>query len=98
MEIYKKTIGSQVNMVSQSWDGERVYFSSSLLANWDKKGDENEQFVKLYRWDGETLEPVFTVDFIAKKLGRAHQMRFGSRALYASPANDAESEPVAALR
>ena len=98
VEIFSKKIGSQVNMVSQSWDGERVYFSSSLLANWDKKGDENEQFVKLYRWDGETLEPVFTVDFIAAKLGRAHQMRFGSRALYASPADGAESEPVAALR
>ncbi len=29
-------IGAQVNMVSQSWDGKRVYFTSSLLANWDK--------------------------------------------------------------
>ena len=23
-------------MVSESWDGKRVYFTSSLLANWDK--------------------------------------------------------------
>ena len=35
--VYEKRIGSQVNMVSQSWDGKRFYFTSSLLANWDKK-------------------------------------------------------------
>ena len=34
--IYERKIGSQVNMVSQSWDGERIYFTSSLLANWDE--------------------------------------------------------------
>ena len=83
-QIYSKKIGSQVNMVSQSWDGVRTYFSSSLLANWDKKGDENEQFVKLYHWDGKQLEHVWTVDFIEQKLGRAHQMRFGAYALYGS--------------
>ena len=36
-------------MVSQSWDGKRVYFTSSLLANWDKKGADNEQFLRSYR-------------------------------------------------
>ncbi len=86
VEIYSKKIGSQVNMVSQSWDGKRVYYSSSLLANWDKKGDDDEQFVKLYHWDGKQLEHVWTVDFKAEKLGRAHQMRFGSHALYGSVA------------
>ena len=35
-QIYEKKIGEQVNMVSQSWDGQRVYYTSSLLANWDK--------------------------------------------------------------
>jgi hypothetical protein len=35
--VYEKRIGSQVNIVSQSWDGKRFYFTSSLLANWDKK-------------------------------------------------------------
>ena len=40
--------------------------------------------MKLYHWDGKQLEPVWTVDFIAEKLGRPHQMRFGARALYAS--------------
>ena len=36
-------------MVSESWDGKRVYFTSSLLANWDKKGADNEQFLKISR-------------------------------------------------
>ena len=35
-EVYTHKIGDQVNMLSQSWDGKRVYFTSSLLANWDK--------------------------------------------------------------
>ncbi len=83
-EIFSERIGTQVNMVSQSWDGKRVYFSSSLLANWDKKGEENEQFVKLYHWDGEKLAHQWTVDFIEQKLGRAHQMRFGAGSLYSS--------------
>ena len=30
-QIYEKAIGSQVNMVSESWDGKRLYFTSSLL-------------------------------------------------------------------
>ena len=69
-------------MVSQSWDGRRVYFTSSLLANWDKKGEDNEQYFKAYTWDGKTLSPTFAIDFIAEKLGRPHQMRFGAYALY----------------
>ncbi len=81
-QIYQKKIGSQVNMVSQSWDGKRVYFSSSLLSKWDKKGKDNEQFVKAYRWDGKELSPLFTIDFLKEKLGRPHQMRFGAYALY----------------
>lgn len=81
-QVYEKTIGRQVNMVSQSWDGKRVYFTSSLLANWDKKGDDNEQFLKAYAWDGKELKERFALDFTKEKLGRAHIMRFGSRALY----------------
>ena len=50
-----RRIGTQVNMVSQTWDGKRVYFTSSLLANWDKKGEDNEQFLKAYGWDGKKL-------------------------------------------
>jgi selenium-binding protein 1 len=77
-QIYEKQIGRQVNMVSQSWDGKRLYFTSSLLAHWDKAGDDNEQFVRAYAWDGKELTQKFAVDFTALKLGRAHQMLFGS--------------------
>lgn len=80
--IYERTIGKQVNMVSQSWNGKRLYFTSSLLANWDKQGDDNEQFLKAYDWDGKQLTPTFAVDFKAQKLGRPHIMCFGSASLY----------------
>jgi selenium-binding protein 1 len=82
VQLQEHQIGKQINMVSQSWDGKRVYFTSSLLSNWDKKGDDNEQYLKAYTWDGKTLTPAFSIDFTAEKLGRPHQMRFGARALY----------------
>lgn len=80
-EVYKKKIGSQVNMVSQSYDGKRVYFTSSLLANWDKKGQDDEQFLKMYYWDGKELKLGFAIDFYKEKLGRAHHMKFQTRDL-----------------
>jgi selenium-binding protein 1 len=85
-EIYSKQIGAQVNMVSQSWDGKRVYFTSSLLGNWDKKqgGAGELQYFKAYDWDGKELKPAFAVDFIAEKLGSAHQMTLNARSIYAS--------------
>jgi selenium-binding protein 1 len=73
-----RAIGKQLNMVSQSWDGKRLYFSSSLLARWDKSGADNEQFVKGFAWDGRELTEKFALDFTALKLGRAHHMLFGS--------------------
>jgi len=82
--VHEQVIGRQVNMVSQTWDGERVYFTSSLLANWDKAGADNEQFLKAYRWDGKTLSPLFAVDFNAAKLGRPHHMHFGQKSFYAN--------------
>ena len=82
-QIYEKRIGAQLNMVSQSWDGRRLYYTSSLLANWDKTGADNEQFLKAYTWDGKELTPRFDIDFMAEKLGRPHMMAFGSAALYA---------------
>jgi len=82
VQIYEQEIGKQINMASQSWDGERVYFTSSLLANWDKKGEDNEQYLKAFRWDGKKLSHQFSIDFIEEKLGRPHQMRFGAYALY----------------
>jgi methanethiol oxidase len=81
-QIYEKEIGRQVNMISQSWNGKRLYFTSSLLAHWDKKGADNEQFLKAYDWDGKELTPRFAIDFNEAKLGRPHIMRFGSSRLY----------------
>ena len=85
-EIYAEKIGAQINMLSQSWDGKRVYFTSSLLSNWDKRqAEEGEdlQYFKSYTWDGEKLTLQFSIDFLAAGLGMPHQMRFGSYALYA---------------
>jgi selenium-binding protein 1 len=81
-QVYEQKIGAQVNMVSSSWDGKRVYFTSSLLANWDKKGADNEQFLKGYAWDGKQLTQKFAIDFAKEKLGRAHQMVFNAYSLY----------------
>ncbi len=81
-QVYEKIIGSQVNMASSSWDGKRVYYTSSLLANWDKKGADNDQYFKSYVWDGNKLVEKFALDFNKLKLGRAHQMRFGAYSLY----------------
>lgn len=81
-QFFEQKIGAQVNMVSSSWDGKRLYFTSSLLANWDKKGADNEQFFKAYVWDGQALKEQFSIDFVGQKLGRAHQMRFGAYELY----------------
>ncbi len=86
-QIFEQKIGAQVNMVSSSWDGKRLYYTSSLLANWDKKGKENEQYLKLYHWDGKQLQQQFSIDFIQQKLGRPHQMRFGAYSLYAQNQN-----------
>ena len=77
-QTYSKHTGSQVNMVSQSWDGKRVYISTSLLAKWDKQGADDEQFVKLFAWDGKELKETWKVDFYKLKLGRAHHMKLGA--------------------
>ena len=62
----KQTRQSQVNMVSQSWDGKRVYITSSLLAKWDKKGADDEQFLRAFNWDGKELKLAFETDFKAE--------------------------------
>jgi selenium-binding protein 1 len=81
VQTYEKITGKQVNMISQSWDGKRVYVTSSLLTHWDKTGDDGEQFLRAFKWDGKELTPAFEVDFIKEKLGRAHHMKLGSKAL-----------------
>jgi selenium-binding protein 1 len=75
-ETYSKHTGSQVNMVSQSWDGRRVYITSSLLSKWDKKGKDNEQVLRAFHWDGHELTPAFEIDFTKEQLGRPHHMKF----------------------
>jgi selenium-binding protein 1 len=80
-QTYEKVTGKQVNMISQSWDGKRVYITSSLLANWDKGGADNEQFLRAFTWDGRELKPAFEIDFTKEKLGRAHHMKFGTAKL-----------------
>ena len=81
-QIYEKHIGSQVNMVSTSWDGKRLYFTSSLLSKWDKKGQDNEQYIKSFEWDGKELKERFAIDFTKEKLGRPHEMKFSAYTLY----------------
>jgi methanethiol oxidase len=78
-QTYAKQTGRQVNMISQSWDGKRVYITSSLLEHWDKAGADNEQFLRAFNWDGKELTPAFEVDFAKEKLGRAHHMKFTAR-------------------
>jgi selenium-binding protein 1 len=78
-ETYSKQTGKQVNMISQSWDGKRVYVTSSLLDKWDKAGADNEQFLRAFAWDGKELKPAFEVDFTKEKLGRAHHMKFSAK-------------------
>jgi methanethiol oxidase len=83
-QTYSKVTGKQVNMISQSWDGKRVYITSSLLANWDKGGADNEQFLRGFKWNGKELTQVFEIDFTGEKLGRAHHMKLGSKSLRAA--------------
>ena len=95
-QTYEKATGKQVNMVSQSWDGKRVYLTSSLLAKWDKGAADDEQFLRGFNWDGKELTPAFAVDFAREKLGRAHHMKFGTRAL--KSAFEPDASPALAQR
>jgi selenium-binding protein 1 len=72
--IHQVKLGEQANMVSTSWDGKRIYATSSLLSQWDKPGDH---WLKGMAWEDGKLVPKFTTDF--KDVGRAHIMNFGSK-------------------
>ncbi|MBV8784702.1 MAG: selenium-binding protein [Gammaproteobacteria bacterium] len=78
-ETYHLHTGSQVNMISESWDGKRIYITSSLLSLWDKPAPDNEQFLRAFNWDGHALTPTFAVDFTQEKLGRPHHMKFSAK-------------------
>ena len=92
--VLEQKIGSQVNMVSETWGGEHVYFTSSLVANWDKKGKDDEQFLKAFKWDGKKLSPLFAVDFTKEKLGRPHLMRFGQEQFYKNEVAESDEAPA----
>jgi selenium-binding protein 1 len=94
-QTYVKVTGKQVNMISQSWDGKRVYITSSLLANWDKGGPDNEQFLRGFTWNGKELKQAFEIDFTKEKLGRAHHMKLGSKSLRAAAADPAGPKRIA---
>ena len=93
-QTYEKVTGKQVNMISQSWDGKRIYITSSLLANWDKTGADNEQFLRGFTWDGKELRPAFELDFLKEKLGRPHHMKLGSKSLRTAVADFAAAKRV----
>lgn len=76
-QVYEKVTGKHVNMVSQSWDGKRIYLTTSLLSQWDLADDE--QFLKLYWWDGKQLVEQWKIDFYKQQLGRPHHMKLGAR-------------------
>jgi selenium-binding protein 1 len=97
-QTYSKVTGKQVNMVSQSWDGKRVYITSSLLANWDKKGENDEQALRAYKWDGKELALAFEVDFYKEKLGRAHHMKFSAKPASSAALDSAPMKVAAAQR
>jgi len=75
---HERVVGPQLNMVSQSWDGKRVYFTSSLLANWDGTGHEDAHFLRAFTWDGKALSPAFEIDFRKQALGRPHIMNLAA--------------------
>jgi len=96
-QVFEQKIGEQINMISSSWDGKRLYYSSSLLANWDKKGESQDQYILVFDWDGKKLTPTFQLDFIKLGLGFPHQMRFGSNALYGKAPTQSAEKIIASL-
>ncbi|WP_317205145.1 selenium-binding protein SBP56-related protein [Janthinobacterium sp.] len=91
VQVYEKVTGKHVNMVSQSWDGRRLYITTSLLANWDLGNDD--QFLKLYHWDGKELKEQWKIDFYKEKLGRPHHMKFTARPVNADGLAFARESP-----
>jgi len=67
-------------MISQSWDGKRLYITSSLLANWDKGGADNEQFIRASPGTEASSRASSRSIFTKEKLGRAHHMKLGTKA------------------
>jgi selenium-binding protein 1 len=78
--ILEQKVGAQLGAIAQSWDGRRLFVTSSFLPAWDKTAapaGEDLQYFKGYAWDGKTLTRKFGIDFLKEKLGRARQVRLG---------------------
>lgn len=97
-QTYEYVAGKQVNMVSQSWDGKRVYLTTSLLGNWDKKGANDDQWLKAYDWDGKELKEKFVLDFYKEQLGRAHHMKFSAKSTTSASLESAAATKVAEVK
>ncbi len=85
VQIQETKIGAQLNMASQSWDGNRIYFTSSLLANWDKVEAQRVKTCNSSRpTPGTGRSSIISSPSISSQenLGLPHQMRFGAYALY----------------
>lgn len=74
--IEQVKLGEMANMVSESWDGKRIYATNSLLSQWDKQ--PGDYWLKAYAWEGGKLVAKFTTSFA--NVGRAHIMNFGTAA------------------
>jgi cytochrome oxidase Cu insertion factor (SCO1/SenC/PrrC family) len=68
-EVAAEPVAAQAGMMWERWDGARAYVTSSLLANWDKKGADGDQFLKAYRWDGTEPDAA-----LRRRLPRAAQL------------------------
>lgn len=68
-----------------------------MLANWDKKGADDEQALRAYNWDGKELKQAFEVDFYKLNLGRAHHMKFSAKSS-ATASLESTAVQVAAAR
>ena len=67
-------LGEQANMISTSWDGKRVYATSSLLSRWDKP---DASLAEGLRVGGRHARAE--VQRRLRRVGRAHIMNFGSK-------------------
>ena len=80
-QTYEKQTGRQVNMISQSWDGKRVYITSEPAGTSGTRGARTtNSSCARFKWDGKELKPAFEVDFTKEKLGRPHHMKFSAKA------------------
>src|SRR5947199_270149 len=93
-EALKQTGNSMVMWNFHTRQPKKVFKvpGSPLEVRW-AWGEDNEQFIRAYAWDGKDLKPSFELDFTALKLGRPHHMLFGSSSM-----GPRRAEPAVAVR